>query len=140
MAADVDEEPEDDPSVGPDLILYRWVPPQHWRRRDGQIECRDGAFKNFPNPELLRMSIVLDDTLRDDGREPSAIIEGRRDFGLVALTARQVRDIEQRVIRSATEDEPAHGDVWGEKPGAVRRRLASAAEWVIEPSEDAEPS
>lgn len=127
------EDPVDDQSVEAPTLLYRWVPPVHIRRTDDGLECRDGAFKNFPNPEQRRMSIVLEDRLRELGREPDTILEGRPGYGLVALTAAEVRAEEQRVLRSRQPDEEAHGDVWGDKAAARRRRFAQLARWIIEP-------
>lgn len=126
--------PEDDVSIPNPTLLYRWVPPNHIRRTDNGVECRDGAFKNFPNPETLRMSIVLEDTLRALDREPASVLQGRPGYGLVALTAEQVREAEQRVVRSPTPEEPAHGDVWGTKTPSRRRHFAQLARWVVVPS------
>jgi len=131
--ATTDEGPEDDLSIAGPTMLYRWVPPNHIRRTANGVECRDGAFKNFPNPETLRMSIVLQDTLQADHREPASVLGGRAGYGLVAVTAAEVRHEDQRVLRSPLAEEPAHGDVWGIKTAGRRRRLAQRARWIIEP-------
>lgn len=131
--ATTDQGPEDDGSIHPPTLLYRWVAPAHIRRTDAGVECRDGAFKNFPNPAALLMSVVIEDTLREHHRQPGSVLDGRPGYGLVALTAGQVRGLEQRIMRSPLPDELAHGDVWGEKPVSRRRRLAQAAEWIIVP-------
>lgn len=132
--ATTDDGPVDDVSIDNSTLLYRWVAPAHIRRTEAGLECRDGAFKNFPNPETLCMSIVLDDTLRAHEREPDSILVTRPGYGLVALTAGEVREAEQqRVLRSPRPEELAHGDVWGEKTAGRRRRLAQMARWVIQP-------
>lgn len=131
--ATTEDGPEDDLSVANPTFLYRWVHPVHIRRTADGVQCRDGAFQNFPNRETLRMSVVLDDTLRAQNREPASIVQGRPGFGLVAVTAGEVREEEQRVLRSALPQEPAHGDVWGQKAPARRRRLAELARWIIAP-------
>lgn len=129
------DDPADDPSVANPTLLYRWVAPAHIRHTATGVECRDGAFKNFPNPETRRMSIVLEDTLRAHNREPNTILEHRPGYGLVAVTVGEVRELEQqRVLRSERPEELAHGDVWGDKPPARRRRLAQLARWIIEPA------
>lgn len=125
--------PDDDTSVTDLTLLYRWVPPAHVRRTPSGVECRDGAFKNFPNPATRRMSVVLDDTLRALGREPRSILAGKPGYGLIAVTAAHVRAEQQRVARSPLPDEAAHGDVWGDKTAGRRRRLARQAQWIIEP-------
>ncbi len=125
--------PEDDSTVGDSLVLYRWVSPVHIRSTEWGPELREEAFKNFPHPEHKRMSIVLDDRLRELRRVPASIVGGRAGYGLVALTAGEVRTEEQRVLRSPMPDEAAHGDVWGDKPVARRRRLAEQARWIVRP-------
>ncbi len=45
-----------------------------------------------------------------------------------------VRSEDQKVLRSEPPEEPAHGDIWGDKPAGRRRRLTSRARWVIEPT------
>ncbi|MEJ7786390.1 MAG: hypothetical protein WKF96_16425 [Solirubrobacteraceae bacterium] len=126
-------EPEDDLSVQDPTLLYRWVPPTHIRRTDSGVECRDGAFKNFPNKETNRMSVVLQDTLEALDRLPATILADRPGYGLVAVTAADVRAEKQKVLRSPQSHELAHGDVWGGKTPARRRLLAQKATWVIEP-------
>ena len=127
------EPPPDDASVNDDLVLFRRVPPAHTRWTPDGPEIRDGLFKNFPNPELLRMSVVLEDTLREDDRSPETIVAAYPLFGVAAITAAAVRAEQQGVVRSRTEEEPAHGDVCGEKPTSRRIRLAEQAWWVVEP-------
>lgn len=126
-------EPEDDLSVAGPTLLYRWVPPVHIRRTDSGVECRDAAFRNFPNKETNRMSVVLQDTLEALDREPDTILVDRAGYGLVAITAADVREEDQRVLRSPQPYELAHGDVWGTKTAGRSRRLAQKATWVIEP-------
>jgi len=127
--------PDDDASVDAECPLFRRVPPDHWKLVDGEFEIRDGAFKNFPKPERKRMSIVLGDTLAELNRDPRSILPpGRDDFGVVALSAAAVRAECQRVIRSETDEEPAHGDVYGEKTAGRRKRFIPLARWVVYPS------
>jgi hypothetical protein len=132
---DGDGPPEDDLSVEPDCDLYRRVPPDHWRLVGGEFEIREGAFKNFPQPERKRMSVVLGDTLDQLERDPNSILPpGREDYGVVALKAAAVRAECQRVMRSRTNEEPAHGDVYGDKPPSRRKRLVPLATWVVYPT------
>ena len=127
--------PEDDLSVDGDTDLFRRVPPDHWKLVDGEFVLRDGAFKNFPNPERLRMSVVLGDTLARLGRQPDSILPAERPaFGVVAIKASAVRAEEQRIERSARDDEPAHGDVYGAKTEGRRKRFVAVAGWVVYPA------
>lgn len=79
------------------------------------------------------MSVVLEDTLVELGRNPESIIENRPGHGVLGIRAKDVRAEAQRIERSPLTVELAHGDVWGEKPGSRRRRLATKAFWVVEP-------
>lgn len=100
------------------------------------MSVRDSAFKNFPNKESGRMSIVLGDRLDELGREVESVLdESQSGFGVVSLIAEEVRKYDQELERSPTDDEPAHGDVVGQKATARRKQLASIAKWVIPPSE-----
>ena len=79
------------------------------------------------------MSVVLADALEEEGRLPGSILADKDGYGLVALTAEEVRAEEQRVVRSPLPEEEAHGDVWGEKPAGRRCRFARLARWIVEP-------
>lgn len=127
--------PEDDRSISDETDLYRRVPPDHYKVTANDVMVREGAFKNFPNPELRRMSVVLGDTLAELGRDPSSILEGHSGYGLVAIKAGCVRSEGQAVQRTPLDDEAAHGDVVGDKPAGRRKRFAKHAEWVIRPEQ-----
>lgn len=79
------------------------------------------------------MSIVLGDGLREANRDPETVVQSYPGYGLVAIQAGEARAQEQRILRSPDPDEPAHGDVWGEKPGRVQRQLAKCAQWIVQP-------
>lgn len=130
-----EEEPVDDESVDGETLLYRWVHPDFIRSVEDGYEVRDGAFKNFPNKELLRMSVVIEDRLVALDRDAESILDGQpAGYGLVSLTADQVREEQQRIERTPLESEPAHGDVWGKKTEGRRRRFAKMSQWVAGPS------
>lgn len=135
MAVDSEHDPpEDDGTISDETDLFRRVPPDHYKLVAGEFVLRDGAFKNFPHPERKRMSVVLGDTLTDAGREPESVRSPEQsNFGVVAISAGEVRAEEQRIERSPLDEEPAHGDVFGEKPGARRKRFARVARWVVYP-------
>jgi hypothetical protein len=125
---------EDDQSIADDAELYRRVPPEHCRFIGGEVEVREGAFKNFPHPELKRMSVVLGDRLAELERDPRTILKGHEHCGVVVLRAGPLRhDEEQKLQRTPKPEELAHGDVVGDKPASRKKRLAAMAEWVIRP-------
>lgn len=130
--------PEDDLSVDGETDLYRRVPPQHWKKVGEEFILRDGAFKNFPNPDRKRMSVALGDTLAGLQRDPRSVRKpGQENYGVVAIKATVVRAECQRVERSPRDDEPAHGDVYGEKPTRRRKQFAAHAHWVVYPEQAA---
>jgi hypothetical protein len=121
--------PPNDDSIPDQLPLHRripgvWVVPDENR---GGVRISSGAFTGF------EMSTVLDDTLRASGRRPEALVDGLANTFLAAVTAGLSRQLHQGVVRTPLADEPAHGDVIGDKSKAVRRRFARGAVWVVAP-------
>ena len=111
--------------------LYRRIHPTHLVDDDegGCVRLSSAAFKD------PRMSVHLQDALGALGREPASVLEAFPQHCLAALTAGLVRQYEQEVIRSPTEEDPSHGEVVGEKRRQRRyRRLKEGAVWVVAPS------
>lgn len=130
-----EDPPEDDPTVDDETELFRRVPPAHWKKVGDQFVLRDGAFKNFPNPERKRISVVLGHTLADHERDPESLrTPDQVSYGIVAIKAKVVRAECQRIERSPRDDEPAHGDVYGDKPVSRRKKFVAQAEWVVYPA------
>lgn len=129
-----EDPPDDDRTVEDQTPLYRRVPPAHWKKVGDEYIVRDGAFKNFPNPERRRMSVVLGDTLEQHDRDTESMRGGQSDYGVIAITAKVARDEEQRIERSPRDGEPAHGDVYGDEPAGRRKEFAAQAVWVLYPA------
>lgn len=127
--------PTDDSSVAGDTKLHRGVASLHVVPDDNQDRLRpsSAAFNHY------EMSIVLDDTLAASGRSPADALAGLPHDFLASLRAGLVREHGQIVVRSETEEEPAHGDVIGRKAKAVQRAFARAAEWEVPPPPDFTP-
>lgn len=62
------------------------------------------------------------------------VLTGYEGFGLVSLSAASVREQNQIVVRKPLPDNPAHGEVIGEKTRGVRRAMKRSAIWLIKPS------
>ncbi len=78
------------------------------------------------------------------GRTLESTLGPRTEDFLVSLKARVVREHEQGVVHTPTTDpynEPAHGDVVGEKkrPKSRRKHFVVAAKWEIEPPDGFDP-
>jgi hypothetical protein len=121
----------DDPSIPDDLKLYRRINPTVHMVRDHNLECErisSGAFK----PE--EMSVILDDTLRDSGREPKDVITPAEPH-LVTFTAGQVRGVSETLgaVRTPRPEECAHADIVGKKTKPIKRELVRLAKWESPP-------
>lgn len=124
--------PDDDPSITDDTELYRRVRPLPDQivpdENRGCVRVTSAAFIG-----QTEMSVVLEDTLRAEGREPpDALRDYPGDF-LVALKAGFVREKGQGVVRTPRPEEPAHGDVLGKKTRGTARAFAEAACWIVAP-------
>jgi hypothetical protein len=129
--------PSDDAPVAPETLLYRWVSPQFIKRTEDGLKVSGGAFQNTTKPiRTNEMSVFLQDTLEALDRTPESLVDATGGFGLVALSAQQVIDEEQTVQRTPKPDEPAHGDVVGEKKGSRRNRFAATCQWIVQPDQD----
>lgn len=82
------------------------------------------------------MSVILDDDLLNSGRRLAEALAGYDQFALAEITASIARGQGQRIMRDPRPDEPAHAKVAGKKTQSVRRAMARAAIWVIEPRRD----
>lgn len=113
------------------VVLYRRVDRRLLKESAGGcIRVTSAAFKQ--DPEL---SVVLGDQLAEDGRPPETTLERWPGQYLISFLARDVRSTKPPldVVRSPTEEEPAHGDVIGRKTGAVIKALHEAAAWALAP-------
>jgi hypothetical protein len=120
----------DDPSIGPDVRLYRLVHPSFvgWNENDSRYTFSGAAFTN--TPQTTEMSILLETLLHEQGRDPDDVLVGKREYhSIVALTAGLVRE-EGQTVAETQGDDPAHGDVSGDKDKGRRRRFSEAAEVV----------
>jgi len=82
------------------------------------------------------MSVILGDRLLHSGRAKEAALAGHDDFALAEVSVELVRgQCHQIVYPRPTPAEPEHAHVEGSKTGAVRKRMAKDAAWVIRPQE-----
>jgi hypothetical protein len=125
--------------------VYRLIKVADCKPVDGKWEMQSLAFSNatpFHDGERDdEMSVVLQDTLAALGRVPDQLptdgpfLGGPHRWGVARLSVAFLRKEkpQQDVVRSAKDEEPAHGDVRGRKPPACRKRIRKHATWVIEP-------
>ncbi len=117
--------PLDDPSIDDAVRLLRRVPPgPTWVAGE---RLSSGTFKARSHD--VGASVVLEDELLRSGRPLEAVLSGHPGFGLVAVSAGQVRALGAGVRRVPLPDEPAHAELVG-VTGGISKRLAGLAEWI----------
>lgn len=128
---------EDDATIGPAAQLWRRIPSNHIvPDGNGGRRISSAAFQDHPNG--TPMSVVLGDEVLAAKRDPTEVIAGHEGFGLASVTAGLARLLNQGIARRPLPSEPAHAEVFGDKPRSVSRKFAKAASWVIEPNSEVE--
>jgi hypothetical protein len=125
----------DDASIPDQAALWRRVPPWHFFFDEnlGRIRPSKAAFDN--DPDGSPMSVVLADLVRSSGHSPEHVLAGHPRFALAAIAAGLARSRQQRIVRDARPEEPAHALVAGKKTDSVKRAFAKACVWVVAPPE-----
>lgn len=137
--------PARDTSVDDETLVYRLISVRSCSAVNGQWEFQSGAFSNATpldeDEPRDDMSVVLGDELEALGRVPARLpVEsplggGPQLWGVAKLRVGFLRHQEQQeILRTPTDDEPAHGDVRGAKNGKRRKKLKKHAEWVVQPA------
>jgi hypothetical protein len=118
----------DDASIEDAVVLHRLVPrAQIVEDHDGSCRPSTNAFKKGTrHGRRGRMSVYLDDTLRDQFRTPLEFVDDAITIG--SITAGFMRDPCQQIVRRApTTTDDAHGDVIGPERGSILKRMARQA-------------
>src|SRR5579875_789084 len=117
----------DDPIISGDIILFRRIPP--WPDSVTWDEEGQPAFSsaNFRDQiQELSVSLATETT-------PAEMLEGHEGFGLIQITAEQVRTICGSAViicRCTEEPERGHVLVCGKITAGTARKLKKAARWV----------
>jgi hypothetical protein len=115
--------PDDIPD---DAELWRRIPPRHYPQGDGRTWPSSAAFEDPPNGTWMSVFIA------SECRDYNLLLADYPDFGLVSLTARQVRECGLEVVRKPMEGQPpGHSEVVGKKTDSIRKKLAKACRWVV---------
>jgi hypothetical protein len=116
---------QDDRDIPDETILWRRVAPgQVVVDDDGRVRPTSVVFQDHENGTPMSVAIAAETTLE-------RVLAGHPGFGVVALTAGEVRAQGQGVSRAPLDDEPAHAEVFGIKPKKVSRHLARISRWVV---------
>lgn len=124
----------DDPSIPDGSHVYRRVTSE-WHKVDpgtGKHRLTTAAFSDLGGA----MSVAIGVELEDGGHEPIEVVVDHPGYGLVALRVGELRRLGLGVIRSPTEGELCHGDVYGKKTRSTKKKLRDLAElhWVLKPA------
>lgn len=121
-----------DSPVAPKTELYRRIPPT---ANQGLVydDNRDCVRLSSAIFNTERMSVVIEDTLRSDGREPLDVLNDYPEDFLVAITAELAVKHGQTVERAPEDDEPAHAEVVGKMNKKKARAFCRAAKWIKAP-------
>ena len=124
----------DDRSIHDSEVLLRRVYPGWWiaDNNTGAVRPTSQAFANRRG--VSAMSVDLQTVLSEIGLGPETVLEGHDGFALASITAGLARQCSQGIMRKPEPDDPAHAEVFGEKPTVVRRKFARCAVWVVAPS------
>lgn len=118
----------DDVSIPDETELWRRIPPWHVHHdvRLGRLRPASAAFDDDVDDP---MSVVI----ATGAAGPGAVLAGHEGFALAAITAGLARACGLGVMRDPLPDNPAHAVVFGHKTGAIMRRLAREATWIVPP-------
>ena len=118
---------DNDPTIPDGERLFRRIHPQQLvpdERNAGRRRVSSGAFRDE------ELSIVIESTLSESGRQPADLLQAHSRHTLVAITAATARTHDQKVARDPEPEEPAHGVVFGKKRKCAAV-LADSVEWII---------
>jgi hypothetical protein len=126
---------EDDPTIENSDALWRRIPPFMVvpDQNLGISRPSSQAFKDHPDGSA--MSVELASVLKLHGLGQEHVLAGPQHagFGIAAVTAGLARECRQGIVRKPTPDNPAHAEVFGDKPKSVSRRFAREAQWIAYP-------
>jgi hypothetical protein len=121
---------QDDPSICGEILLFRRIPPWGGRvqwEANGEPTPTSQNFRDKTNELSVHMA-----------REttPDAVLAGHDAFGLVQVTAQDVRGVftefETEIILCRDDEDPANGHILicGKITGGMAARLRGKARWV----------
>lgn len=120
---------QDDPSLSGDVRLWRRIPPDADRVKLDQITQQPRpSSMNFRDKNHELSVYVASETTIDE------ILAGHQGFGIVELTAAEVRAHVPAVILCRDPDpHPAHALVCAKLTRSQSERLARVCRWVVTP-------
>lgn len=115
---------EDDASIQDAARLLRRVPP-NW--------VADGPRPEKSNFEERSSGHGLSVTLWESQADLDATVAERPEFGVIFVTAGQMREAGFSIVRVPIDGNPNHCECYGAPTPSKRRKLAVEAKWVKVP-------
>ena len=123
----------DDPQIADGVRLLRRIPPWHFVRDDNAGCVRPSSAAFVDDQDGDPMSVYRQDVIEDEGGVPGRVLANHPGFGLVSLSAGQVRSRDQTVHADPVPEESSHGIVCGPKSKSTRKWFAHQAQWAVAP-------
>lgn len=130
-AADPNAELPDDLTIANECRLFRRIVERFVIAEGETFRISSQAFSN--SSDGSGMSVWLEDRMLELGLTPDDALVGHENTWLAEVTAGAMRALDQRVVRTPQNDEPAHGEVLGSKSGKRRGKIRDEASWAIPP-------
>lgn len=124
----------DDLTIADSWRLLRRIPLENlvWNENLNAWTMTSQAFQGH-RTNRRAFSIHLEPVLFQHGLTHESLLLDPAKFFLAAFSAAEARALKQVVERHASQDDPAHAHLVGDKTGAVQKGLKRCAEWVIAP-------
>jgi hypothetical protein len=121
-----------DAPVAPDTALFRRLSMGLDIVRDEDRDClrlSSAAFKT----KNQRLSVVIEDTLLDEGRKALNSLDNYPDDYLVSITAATAVERDREIERTPEANEKAHAEIVGKVTNGDARKLCREAQWLKAP-------
>jgi hypothetical protein len=117
---------EDDQSIADDCRMLRRIPP-YWLK---DFRPESSNFENREPDPKFGLSV----TIWESEADLEAVIAEEPSFGVVCVTAGQLRAEGCAIVRRPLDQNPNHCECFGNPGHGARRRLAKSARWVHVPA------
>lgn len=114
----------DDPSIPGDWRFLRRIHP-HWIK---SFRPESSNFESREAGEGLSVTAWLTDA------DLEAVVSEEPSFGVVLVTAAQLRDAGYRIVRVPLDENPSHCECFGRITKGGKKQLARLALWVRIPA------
>jgi len=134
------DEPRDDPSIPDDAALLRRVTPTKFvPLPEGGVRLSSSTFEEMPDRAtgVRAMSMLVEGKVVELGSSATDLVAGKAGWGVVAVSARLIRECGLRIVWAPTPLEgslsEAHVHVFGKPTGSIQKRLVAGCERRVWP-------